>query len=280
MLAIALIVFRETLEAALFVGIVAAATRGVAGRGRWLAFGVGAGVAGSLAMAAMAGEIAHVAEGIGQDLLNATILAVAFVMLAWHVISASRHGMHAAGEAKQLGRSLQEGSGTPWALIIALALAVLREGAETVLFVTGFMAGDAGAGASMTMVSGVLVSSALGVAAGCAVGMTLYLGLSRIPVRGLFSVTNTMVMLLAAAMASQLARVLIQAGVLPGLANPVWDTTGIISMDSALGTILHALAGYDARPAGMQVVFYASGVALILVGMRLMRPLQRAPVTA
>ena len=36
MLAIALIVFRETLEAALFIGIVAAATRGVPGRSRWL----------------------------------------------------------------------------------------------------------------------------------------------------------------------------------------------------------------------------------------------------
>lgn len=32
----ALIVFRETLEAALFVGIIAAATRQIAGRARWL----------------------------------------------------------------------------------------------------------------------------------------------------------------------------------------------------------------------------------------------------
>lgn len=36
----ALIVFRESLEAALFIGIVAAATRGVAGRTRWLGAGV------------------------------------------------------------------------------------------------------------------------------------------------------------------------------------------------------------------------------------------------
>ena len=93
MLAIALIVFRETLEAALFVGIVAAATRGITGRSRWLGIGVGAGIVGSLLMAGMAGQIAHLAEGIGQDLLNAGILGVAFLMLACHVISASRHGM-------------------------------------------------------------------------------------------------------------------------------------------------------------------------------------------
>ncbi|MBC7501240.1 MAG: FTR1 family protein, partial [Herminiimonas sp.] len=105
MLAITLIVFRETLEAALFVGIVAAATRGMAGRSRWLATGVAAGIAGSLLIAAMAGEISQLAEGVGQDIVNAAILALAFVMLAWHVISASRHGMQAAGEARQLGRA-------------------------------------------------------------------------------------------------------------------------------------------------------------------------------
>ena len=246
MLAIALIVFRETLEAALVVGIVAAATRGIAGRSRWLTLGVGAGVVGSLGLAGMAGQIAHLAEGIGQDLLNAGILGIAFLMLAWHVISASRHGMHAAGEAKQLGRSLQEGSDTPWALIIAVALAVLREGAETVLFVTGFMAGNASG--DLSMMSGVVAGTTLGVAAGSAIGVTLYAGLSRIPVRRLFSVTNTMVLLLAAAMASQLARVLIQAGVLPSLASPLWNTSDLVAMDSAVGTILHALVGYDAPP--------------------------------
>ena len=48
-----LIVFRETLEAALFVGILAAATRGLAQRGLWLAGGVMAGLAGSLAIMAL-----------------------------------------------------------------------------------------------------------------------------------------------------------------------------------------------------------------------------------
>ena len=91
---------------------------------------------------------------------------------------------------------MQEGSDTPWALIIAVALAVLREGAETVLFVTGFMAGNASG--DLSMMSGVVAGTTLGVAAGSAIGLTLYAGLSRIPVRRLFSVTNTMVLLLAA----------------------------------------------------------------------------------
>jgi len=53
MFATAVIVFRETLEAALIVSIVLAATRGVAGRRRWVGGGVAAGIAGALVIAAL-----------------------------------------------------------------------------------------------------------------------------------------------------------------------------------------------------------------------------------
>ena len=49
-----IIVFREAMEAGLIVGIVLAATEGVAGRGRWIAGGIAAGVAGAGLVAAFA----------------------------------------------------------------------------------------------------------------------------------------------------------------------------------------------------------------------------------
>ena len=58
MLASLLIVFREVIEAGLIVGIVLAATKGVAGRGRWVSLGVAAGVLGASFVAAFAGKIA------------------------------------------------------------------------------------------------------------------------------------------------------------------------------------------------------------------------------
>ncbi len=275
MLAIALIVFRETLEAALFVGIVAAATRGVIGRGRWLSAGIVAGLAGSLLIAAMAGQISELAEGVGQDLVNAGILLIAFVMLSWHIIWSTRHGMQAAGEARQLGLSLTEGNGTPWALAVAIAMSVLREGAETVLFVGGYLVGN---GSEHIGTSGALLGLALGVASGAALGGVLYLGLSRVPLRRLFTVTNVMILLLAAAMAGQLARALIQAGILTSFVEPVWNTSQLLPMNSAVGTLLHALVGYDAQPFGMQLVFYVAGMMLIVAGMRMARPVARRSV--
>lgn len=279
MLAIAIIVFRETLEAALFIGIIAAATRGIAGRGRWLGMGVAAGVIGSLLLAAMAGKISELAEGVGQDLLNAGILGLAFVMLAWHVISAARHGRQAAGQARRFGQALQQDSAAFWPLIIVVALSVLREGAETVLFVSGIVAGSA-AEAGMSTAATVAIGTVAGLVTGCATGVVLYLGLSRIPVRRLFSVTNALVLLLAAAMASQMARALVQAGILPSLASPVWNSSTIVSMDSPAGVVLHALVGYDAQPSGMQLLFYAVGIVIILLGTRLMRPAPSVPKPA
>jgi len=59
MLAAALIVFREVLEAGLIVGVVLAATEGVAGRARWIAGGIAAGVAGAGLVAVFAQQLSE-----------------------------------------------------------------------------------------------------------------------------------------------------------------------------------------------------------------------------
>ncbi|MBC7621868.1 MAG: iron permease, partial [Aeromicrobium sp.] len=57
-----------------------------------------------------------------------------------------------------------------------------------------------------------------------------------------------------------------QADLLPALQAPLWDVSGVLPNDSALGTILHGLIGYDARPAGMQVLFYVIVAVTIALG--------------
>src|SRR5512147_1245337 len=103
MLAAALIVFRESFEAALLIGILAAAMRGVPGRNRWLAIGIGGGILGAMLVAGMTDAISSAAGGNGQELFNATILGVAVLMLAWHNIWMASHGAELARQAKKLG---------------------------------------------------------------------------------------------------------------------------------------------------------------------------------
>jgi high-affinity iron transporter len=257
----ALIVFREVLEAALIVGIVAAATRGIAGRGRWIAGGIAAGIAGSLAVAAGADALSELAQGMGQELFNATILGIAVAMLAWHNIWMSVHGRELAAHASDVGAQIRNGAKALSVLLIVIAIAVLREGSETVLFLYGVAISGDGAGMPM------LVGGAIGLAGGVAVGWLLFAGLLRIPLRYFFTATSILVLLLAAGMASQAARFLIQANVIPSLAAPLWDTSSLVSNSSLVGKALAGMVGYDARPAGMQIAFYVVVLIVVWLGM-------------
>src|SRR5690349_8746739 len=110
---------------------------------------------------------------------------------------------------------------------------------------------------------------ALGVGGGVATGLALYFGLLRIPIRYFFTATNWLLLLLAAGMASQAARFLVQADLIPSLGARLWDTSRLLSDHSILGQTMHALIGYDARPAGVQIVFYVVTAVSIAIGMKL-----------
>src|SRR5260370_17330596 len=84
MIAVAIIVFREVLEAALIVSIVLAASKGTRGRGLWVTGGITLGVLGACVVAGFAAEIAQAVAGMGQELFNPTILFAAGGMLALH----------------------------------------------------------------------------------------------------------------------------------------------------------------------------------------------------
>jgi high-affinity iron transporter len=268
------IAFRETLEAALVVSIVLAAARGVAGRIVWVAGGVLAGLAGALIVAALADVIAGFAEGMGVELFNATILLAAVLMLGWHQVWMSSHGAEIARATQRLGGEVAAGRRPLSALAVVCAIAVLREGSETVLFLYGIATDPANA------VGPMLLGGGIGMAVAAAVGWLLYTGLARIPMRLLFRVTGIIVTLLAAGMAAQAALFLVQAGWLPPLGFDVWDTSWLISDDGLLGQLLHILVGYVARPLGIQLLFYAATLLVILVAARLVGAQQHRHQTA
>src|SRR5260221_2963306 len=257
MFATALIVFREVLEASLIIGIVLAACRGISRRGMMAIGGVVAGLLGAFVIAAAAGMIAESASGMGQEILNAVILGAAVLMLGWHSIWMSRHGREIAAQMSAVGKKVALGSVPVWVLGSAIALAVLREGAEVVLFLYGVAAGGADP-------AQMLFGGAVGLLSGAAMGLLLYFGLLGVPIRHFFTVTGAMILLLAAGLASQSAGFLVQVGLIAPLADPLWDTSFLVADSSILGKALQALMGYTARPAGIQVVVYV--LTLLIIG--------------
>jgi high-affinity iron transporter len=268
MLGALVIVFREAIEAGLIVGIVLAATKGVARRSLYVTVGIAAGVVGACLVAAFAGELSHLFEGTGQDLFNASVLLLAVAMLTWHNVWMSSHGREIAAEMQSVGADVASGRRALAALTIVVGVAVLREGSEVVLFLYG-IASQGG-----TSATGMLTGGALGLAAGALLSALMYLGLLAIPTGRLFAVTTALITLLAAGMASQAVLFLQSAGHLQLLMNPVWDTSWLLPQEGdglpgMIGRMLHTLIGYSDSPNGAQLIAYASTVLAIGLLMRL-----------
>jgi len=270
MLATAIIVFREVLEAALVIAVVLGASRGIVHRGWWVLGGVVLGTLGAGVVALFAGAIAEAFSGTGQALLDAVILLIAVVMLAWHNIWMSSHGRKLAGEIKAVGAAVQAGNKTLAALLVVCFTAVMREGSEVVLFLWAIAA-------SGGHEFGMSIGGFAGLIAGVLTGALLYRSLLFIPIRYFFTVTGWLILLLTAGLAAQAAGFLNQAGLLPALGNGLWNTSHILSQSSILGQLLHILVGYIARPSGIELVFYAGTLVTIFSCMQAVKHQHRPP---
>ncbi len=256
MLSVALIVFREVLEAALLVGVVFAASAGIPARGQWILAGIGLGLGGAIAVAGCAEQLAGLAEGIGQELFNAGVLFAAVLMLGWHTLWMSTHGREMLGATRSLSHEIQRGTRPLYALAIVVGLAVLREGSEIVLFLGGMLA------AGTTNGGGIFMGGSIGLIGGVLLGGGISRGLLKIPTRHLFSVTGWWIALLAAGMSAQALAFIAQAGLLSRLTETAWDTSLLVRDGSIFGQTLHALVGYIAAPMVIQVMGYLTILAL------------------
>jgi high-affinity iron transporter len=267
-----IIVFREVLEAGLIIGIVLAATHGLPGRGRWVTLGIVAGVAGASVVALFAEAISNAFEGSGQELLNASVLGAAVLMLMWHNAWMARHGREMAAEMKALGKEVNAGARPLTVLAVVIGLAVLREGAEIVLFLYGIVA-------SGTSGAALLLGGGLGLAAGAVVTVLTYFGLLAMSTRHVFTVTTLLIALLAAGMAAQAVHFLYSAGWVEVLGNQMWDSSWLLPQDSLIGRMLQTLIGYNDRPTELQLIAYVGTLLVMALLMRIAAPSRdaRAP---
>jgi high-affinity iron transporter len=273
-LAALIIVFREVFEAGLIVGIVLAVTGSVPHRNRWIGGGVLAGVLAACVVAAFAGALSQLFAGMGQELFNAAILAIAVIMLTWHNVWMARHGKEVAGEMRAVGQAVAEGTKSLLALAVVVGVAVLREGSEVALFLYGVAASDGGSALSLA------IGGIIGLALGAAVCLLTYFGLMRIPPRALFATTTVLITLLAAGMAAQAVAFLERANWLNSLDTVAWDTTWLLSEKSIAGRAMHTLIGYTDQPTEMQLLVYLGVLVVTVMLMRLTAPQQNARAAA
>jgi high-affinity iron transporter len=261
-----IIVLREVIEAGLIVGIVLAATRTLPSRGLYVAAGILAGLLGAMLVAAFAGALSNALAGAGQEVFNAAILGIAVIMLGWHNIWMARHGRQIGADMRQLGRDVLSGSRSLTALAIVVAVAVLREGSEVVLFLYGVVLSSGESGLSLVL------GGLLGLSLGAGISALTYKGLAVIPPRHLFKVTSVLIGFMAAGMAAQSVAFLEQANIATALGDAVWNTSAWLADNSIAGRVLHTLLGYTGKPTELQLVVYLATLGTIFGVMKLLAP--------
>ena len=259
-----IIVLREVIEAGLIVGIVLAATRTLPSRGLYVAAGILAGLLGAALVAAFAGALSNALAGAGQELFNAAILGIAVIMLGWHNIWMARHGRQIGEDMRRLGRDVLIGSRSLTALAIVVAVAVLREGSEVVLFLYGVVISSGKSGLSLVL------GGLLGLLFGALISALTYTGLAVIPPRHLFRVTSVLIAFMAAGMAAQSVAFLEQADIATALGDAVWNTSSVVADNSIAGRVLHTLLGYSGKPTELQLVVYLATLGTIFGAMKLL----------
>ncbi len=256
MLAVLLIVFREVLEAGLIISIVAAACKGLTIRLQVVS-GIVLGLLGAVLLAKFTSLIEDSLSGYGQEVFTASILAIATLMLAWQNIWMSVKGREMAEKSRQnIKGLLLEGKGS-FAIVIVIAIAVLREGSEVVLFLYSLFLSSGLTENSM------LLGGLLGTALGVLVTYSLYRGIVMIPLRYIFSSSNVILSLIAAGLSSQAVGILANIGFLPQLGSQVWDSSFLLSSNGWGGVLAHSVIGYTATPMGVQILTWCAVLCVI-----------------
>ena len=257
------IVFREVLEAAIIIGVVLAATKGVPKRNQFIGAGVAVGILLSVVLAFFTDNITDSLEGMGQEVLNAAIMLSAAALIGWAVVWFKVHAKEVIAKAKDVGKKVSEGISPLHMLTIVVGLSVLREGAETVLFLYGIAANPT------VSVTSIFSGGVFGLIAGTIVGFLIYLGLIQFSTKHFFVITSWLLTFLAAGMAAQAAKFLSAVDKLPALVEVMWDSSWLLAEDGVIGQFLHILVGYSAKPSGIMVLFYVATLFIIIGFMKL-----------
>lgn len=244
-----LIMFREGLEAALIVAIVASYLK-QNGQGRWLpAVWLGASVAAGLCLA-LGLYMNHIQSEFPQkqqELFEAVVALLAAVMLASMVFWMKSSAQSIKGNLHEaIDSALQQQQRQALGIVSLVFFAVAREGLESVFFLLAAFQQDVGIYAP--------IGAVLGLVASVAMGALIYKGSLRLNMRRFFKWTGIFILFVAAGLLSSAVKAFHEAGLWNHLQTTAYDLTQVLPTHSVLGVLLGALFGYQDAPAVGEVL--------------------------
>jgi len=263
------IVWRESIEALLVVGILHSWLRREANSAtgmKYLQGGVAAGLVAAFALAFALMRLSEVFSGPAQDYLMTAMVFIAALLIVQMVAWMRTHG---AGLKRELESSLDSAmqDNNYKGIFLLAMLAIAREGSETVIFLYGVLA--ATKSVSILEVAGLIF---LGFVAAFLTYLLLQTGSRFMPWRRFFQISETLLLLLGCALVVTGVGNLVSLGFLPYL-DPLWDSSWLLNDAGKFGGLVAALTGYRAMPDLVTVLTWAGYI--VVVGMMLWRSTYR-----
>ncbi len=257
------VVWRESVEALLVIGILyawlrqgdAAAQRGLP----YLWLGVALGGLAALGLGASLVGAGNALSGDQQALFQAAMMFIACALMVQMVFWMKQHGRMLK---KNMEAALEQRAERAqwWGIAILAALAVAREGSETVIFLYGL-----GVGQSAQMLPAELSGVLLGIALALLTFYILQLGSTVLSWRHFFFITEIVLLFLACGLLQSGLDILIGLEKIPSGPDPLWNSTGLLNNASPLGSLVSTLTGYRAQPSLTNVLVYLAYWGMIVI---------------
>lgn len=257
-----LITSRETLEAALVVGIVLAYLNRTNNEQykKTVYYGIFAGIVLSIFSAFLFNIFAGGFEGRAEELFEGFTMLFAAVLLTTMILWMMKQRKMAQQIEDKVAAHIQKAKFNQtyaYGLFALIVVAVLREGVETVIFF-----------GALNYASGVsFIGATLGVITAIGIGYLFFASTRKINLKKFFSISSIFLILIAAGLVSHGIHELEEARILNPIIEHVWDINPAVAVEGVypalhengiIGSFLKGLFGYNGNPSLLEVLFYAA----------------------
>ena len=267
MLASFIITFRESLEAALIVGIILAYLSKTHGKKYFnlVYLGVVSAVVVSIISAFLFNTFFGGFTGRTEEIFEGIVMIFASVLITFMILWMMKQ-KHVKRELQaKVDKEIHEKH--KFGLFFLTFINVFREGIETVIFLSA-------AGVSSTAKNS-MTGGLLGIIVAIILGYLIFSGAKSIDIKKFFNVTSILLVLFAAGLFAHGIHELQEAKIVPTLVEHVWDINPELNSDGSfpafhekgtIGSIFGSLFGYNGDPSLIELLtylFYIGGILIL-----------------
>lgn len=252
-----LITFRETLEAALVVGIILTyltKTHQLHFK-KYVWQGLGIGVAASILLAFGIEALFGGLEGQIEKIFEGVLMFVTAGFLTWMILWIHKQKDVVKNLKKQVSTYAKKGQSL--GIVTLIAMSVFREGTETVLYLNA---------SSVIGMTGQMMGAIVGIATALIIGYALFHWALKVRLDVVFNITSFFLILFAAGLIGHAMHEFQELGIVPVYAfDPLWNISSILNHNDTFGSFMRTLFGYTSTPTLVEVTSYSSYIVIVLM---------------